>query len=322
MSDSNGISVYVSCFNISTGDPADGSFSMDYIYRDPGSSPGTDTSPGPEAAYVWVWDPSTSSYDADSGYSWNSTGGNIRVDHTTGTGFYTVTLDGQSGGYDFPVIGDGSSSTCGPNGSTGGNVAVTAYGSSNAYCKVGGWYNDSTSTYVGVYCFDGTTHDPTESPFVLRYSTQSPSMAENSGYAWTSDGSASSYTVDSYYSTELDVIDDAAGCPHYVTNNDGSLAIASVVHGSQPGTYAVTFPWLGKAAASYPTGPNIYAQVTAYGSGPEICTYTDYYDVPNAQNSVYSDAVVDVSCYNAFGLPADTVFSISLGVTNVFYPPR
>lgn len=50
------------------------------------------------------------------------------------------------------------------------NAQVTAYGSGNAYCTIGGWYAAASGTTVDVRCYDAAG-SPTASMFTLLYST-------------------------------------------------------------------------------------------------------------------------------------------------------
>lgn len=85
--------------------------------------------PSLEVAYVWANDPASASYTPDPYYSWNPSGGGITITRS-GTGQYNVSWSGLS-------LLDG------------GDVQVTAYGSTNAQCKVVGWGSSS----VNVMCF-------------------------------------------------------------------------------------------------------------------------------------------------------------------------
>jgi hypothetical protein len=85
--------------------------------------------PSPNVAYAWANQPTSPSYTPSGFYSWNPSGGSITITRS-GTGQYNVSWSGLS-------LLDG------------GNVQVTAYGASNAQCKVVDW----GSSDVNVSCF-------------------------------------------------------------------------------------------------------------------------------------------------------------------------
>jgi hypothetical protein len=88
--------------------------------------------PNNHLGYAWANQPSTPSYTPSTFYSWNSEGGSVQITRR-GTGLYTVTFNGLSADL-----------------LDGGDVQVTAYGSTNAQCKVESWGSQS----VNVRCFD------------------------------------------------------------------------------------------------------------------------------------------------------------------------
>ena len=81
--------------------------------------------------YAWATQPSSPSYTPSASHSYNSGGGAIQITRRA-PGLYTVTFNGLGGRL-----------------LDGGNVQVTAYGSSNSQCKVENWGRES----VAVRCF-------------------------------------------------------------------------------------------------------------------------------------------------------------------------
>ena len=173
--------------------------------------------------YAWANQPTASSYAPSSNYAHNSSGGAIRITRA-GTGRYTVRFDGLGS-----IMHEG------------GNVQVTAYGSSNEYCKVVSWTGNLS---VSVRCFrpGGYLTDTRYTVLVI-----SARARYNIGYAWADRPTTSSYTPSSFYAYN------AAGGAPQITR-------------AGPGRYTVGFPGLGSYIGH---GGNV--QVTAYGSGAEQC---------------------------------------------------
>ena len=87
--------------------------------------------------YAWANNPSSSSYTPSTLYSFNSSGGGTTITRSA-TGVYQVTFTGL-----------------GSNGTEGGHVQVTSYGSGNSHCKVRSWDSTGADFVVNVRCFDG-----------------------------------------------------------------------------------------------------------------------------------------------------------------------
>ena len=111
------LSVNLQCFS-GTGALTDTAFNVLFVL------------PSTEVAYAWADQPTSSSYTPSTFYSWNPTGGSISITRSA-TGSYTVFWSG------FVLL-------------DGGDVQVTAYGGSNAQCKVIGWGSNNAS----VRCFN------------------------------------------------------------------------------------------------------------------------------------------------------------------------
>jgi hypothetical protein len=224
------LQVFVNCFN-AAGGMANSLFALNYVRR-------SDV-PGPQAAYVWAHDPSTTLYDATSAYSWNSTGAPITISHQPGTGTYSVFLPGQD--------------------LSGGTVEVTAYGDGNQHCKVASWGNG----LVNVACFHGTTGAPAESRFTMLFSRKSPNGTPSSSYAWAEQPTTPYYNPQASY--QLGLLNTASSPEPSVVSTPISVTRLGV------GRYSVLFP----AMASFARFP-ANVKVTAYGTGSEVCKATSW----------------------------------------------
>ena len=265
------LQAYINCYT-ATGAPANTLFTANFVRRS--------DHPGIEGSYVWANDQSSASYTPSPTYSWNSTGGAITISHTPGSGVYTVALGGQNLG--------------------GGTVEVTAYGSSNSYCKVGSW----GGTSVTVVCFNGSTGLAAESQFDLIFSTQTPppldfrSNSPNNiwsfSYAWAYSPTAASYTLSGPYQIgKVSCCTDGSGYPFGATQAPGTITRYGV------GSYNVKFPGLATISAS-PSN----VKVTGYGSGSDTCKVTGWY-------TSGSDAFANVACFSGTGTPVDAYYTIT-----------
>jgi len=221
--------VWVLCFD--GGALADTDFTVSFVRRN-------DT-PGPQGAYVWAFDAQSSSYDAVSSYSWNSTGGGITITHAPGTGNYWVEFSDQD--------------------MSGGTVEVTAYGSSSSYCKVTSWGGNT----AGVKCFDGATGEPIESNFDLLFNSKQPNGTPSSSYLWADQPTASSYHPSSNYALGLINVD--------YSSNASVISTAPTITRRATGLYSVTFPDMA-ADRSFP----FTVKVTGYGSDSDTCKAWDW----------------------------------------------
>ena len=92
--------------------------------------------------YLWAHNSSpqlNTPYQPDPDYSFNAVSGSGGISVTkTATGTYLVTCTGVGGG---PLLGPG------------GHVQVSAYGTANTFCHVGGWNTFGTDFTANVYCF-------------------------------------------------------------------------------------------------------------------------------------------------------------------------
>ena len=87
------------------------------------------------SGYVWANNPTASNYTPDPVYSYNSTGGAVRISRSS-VGTYAVQFTGFGG-----------------RGQPGGNVQVTAYGRGTESCKVASWDSGGADFIVNVHCF-------------------------------------------------------------------------------------------------------------------------------------------------------------------------
>jgi hypothetical protein len=252
------LQVNVFCFT-SVGAPTNALFEANYVRRS--------DFPGAEGGYVWAFDPSSSSYNAASSWSWNSTGGAVTISHTPGTGSYSVSLAGQN--------------------LAGGTVEVTAYGSSNSYCKVASW----SGANINVVCFNGSNGAPIESTFDLLFSTKSPNGTPSSTYAWADQPTASSYHPNANYERGLLNVD---------TNSQPVVvSTPATVTRSSVGRYRVQFP----SMASIVTNPS-NVKVTGYSTGSDTCKVVDWF-------TSNGDGFADVACFSASGTPMDALYTIT-----------
>jgi len=91
-----------------------------------------------KSGYVWADNPTSGGYTPSPTYSFNSSGGAIKITRSA-VGTYTINFSGIGG-----------------NGSAGGNVLVTAYGSGSEACKVVSWNSGGANFIANVRCFTST----------------------------------------------------------------------------------------------------------------------------------------------------------------------
>lgn len=208
------------------------------------------------------------------GFVWaHSATGTYNVDpsysHNTAGGTNKVTQLG-TGSYrvDFPGLHTEG----------GGNVQVTSFGTTGARCKVSSWGGAITTLRVFVLCFapNGT---PVNSQFSAAYMRRASSAAPaESGYVWADQPAAASYTPSLAYQWN------SAG---------GNITISR----GGVGIYYVKFP-----GQSFVGGT---VQVTAYGTGNEICKVQQW-------SNVGADQRVPVFCFTPGGQMVDTRFTALL----------
>ncbi|HZI16445.1 MAG TPA: trypsin-like serine protease [Myxococcus sp.] len=242
--------VYVRCFT-PAGAAVDSYFIAQY-YRAGAGNP-------EQGAYLWADQPTAPSYAPYRYYSYNSKGGTNTVTRS-GTGIYQASLPGF--------------------GTIGGNVQVTAYGSTTHHCKVAGWGYNS----VSVRCFDAAG-SLADSYWTLRYTDKHVANSGQLGaYAWLSDSFAASHTPS----------------PTYQWHSLGSTLTATR---SGLGTYAIEIPGI----ASY---NRTSAMVTAYGSTSASCNVSGWFTGSSGGTQV------NVQCRDAAGALADSLFTMSY-ITNL-----
>jgi hypothetical protein len=113
----------------------------------------------------WAWAHQlTGSYTPFATYSWSSSGGGIQITHMD-TGRYHVHFTG---------LGQG--------GTNGGNVQVSAYGST-ASCKVSWWNAENGGLTTEVRCFS-LSGAPANGQFTVAYTRHSGSTPAKTGYVW------------------------------------------------------------------------------------------------------------------------------------------
>jgi len=247
----------VYCFT-ATGAPLNSTFTASFVQR-------TDF-PGAEGAYLWAYSPSSTSYTLSSSYQWNSANAAMSITHTPGSGDYTVSLGGQNLG--------------------GGTVQVTAYGSDNAYCKVGGWGGT-----VDVRCFNGSNGQPIDSAFTMIFDTKSPNNIPSYTYVWANQPTSASYQPSpSYEHGSLNT-----ECGTSITEPNVTIGRIST------GNYEIFFPGM----ASVTANPD-YVKVTGYGAGSDTCEVVAF-----SATGANAQSFAQVQCTSANGTPVDAFYTIT-----------
>jgi hypothetical protein len=221
-----------------------------------GGAPASAAPSGPSgSAFVWAHDPTSASYTPSSGYQWNSTSPWTAVNTVTrsGVGSYTVFLPGLA--------------------AVSGTVLVTAYGSTNDYCKVGSWGPNGTQQAVNVRCYN-SAGQPADSTYTLSYSNRSWGSR---GYVWADQPGSASYNPSAPYQAN------SSGATNRITR-------------SGVGTYQVILPNLGASAG--------HVEVTAYGYGSERCKTSGW-------GASGTDQSIGVRCFTAAGAAVDTYFTLT-----------
>jgi hypothetical protein len=217
---------------------------------------------GDASGFAWAQS-SAGSYNADSSYSSNSSGG---TNHITW-------LEVGRARVDFPGLGS----------EIGGNVQVTAYGSTSHRCKVESWSSDGVDLSVFVHCHATSNPDfiangddtSANTRFTVSYVRRSGAPGLLGGYVWANNPAAASYTPSLTYQW----------------NSSGG---AITIDRTGVGAYTVTVP------GQDFTGGTV--QVTAYGSGSEHCKVYSWNHVDDEQH-------LNVRCFTSDGAPTDTRFT-------------
>lgn len=204
-------------------------------------------------AVLWADQPTAASYTPNTSFQFSS----MNVDNTivrNGVGNYTVTLPGLGG--------------------DGGNVQVSAYGSSGTQrCKVASWFPNWLAQTVNVRCH-ATSGSAADSMFTMQYQANgSGATFYDQAYVWASSPTSASYTP---------------GAPYSWNSKGGTNTIQRLGTGS----YQVNFPSVTMA------GGNV--QVTAYGTGSEYCNVASW-----------GGGAAYIACFTRTGAPVDTMFSAS-----------
>jgi hypothetical protein len=315
------IEIRVACFG-TDGYPANSLFNVSYVHRDSAPTQLPNNGIGPESAYVVVADYTNPSYDATLGsppWAWNSTGKPILVYHEPGTGTYNVTFFGQDGSVQWVLPNQGECTD-----ENAGTVQVTAFGWSNAYCKAAKVPMNrrsgrliSNDTEVAVSCFDGSTGQPTETPFSLSYSYMSPGGARSDGFAYADQPTATvSYNSPKTFSRQE--LDTGHGSSPHCFPDAGLSSDWPRVTRVGTGLYNVLFPVLEEV--NYPESDQFWEShslphVTAVGGGSDFCKVNNWAGVPNNQPTT-----VQVACYTAGGSPTDAAFMVNSSSRNYVDP--
>jgi hypothetical protein len=156
----------------------------------------------------------------------------------------------------------------------GGHVQVTAFGTSNARCKVSSWGTSGTTLQAFVRCFT-PSGAPTSTPFALSYLRRAGTPGFEGGYLWADQPTASSYTPSTSYQW----------------NSTGAL---NTIQRNGVGTYRLSLP-----GQTFIGGT---VEVTAYGSLSEYCKVENWFNDGANQ-------IVNVRCFTTNGAPVDTLFT-------------
>src|SRR4051794_15220389 len=134
-------------------------------------------------AFLWADQPTSASYTPSTTYQTNSLGGTNTIVRN-GTGDYSITLPGMAG-----------------QGGDGGNVQVTAYGSSGTErCKVASWAPNWLGMTVNVRCH-ATSGSAADSRFTMMYQNNNAVVSYyDQGYVWANQATTGSYTAPAPYS--------------------------------------------------------------------------------------------------------------------------
>jgi hypothetical protein len=186
-----------------------------------------------------------------------------------GTGAYQV---------DFPGLGYEG----------GGNVQVTAIGTTGEKCKIGTWFPYLGTQRVYVLCF-GSNGAPANSRFTVIYHRRSNLPGVQGGYVFADQPTTWTYT------------------PSLGTQWNSTGAAITISHGNSTGYYMVRFP-----GQSFSGGT---VQVTAVGWGAEHCKVVEWRDIGVA------DQQAVVACFDNSGRGVDTLFSAVLSKGSPFNTP-
>jgi serine protease len=212
--------------------------------------------------YVWQDDPFSGGCHVPSTFYSRSTRSDSSVNTIcrNGTGSYTVHFAGLA--------------------SNGGNVQVSAYGSSAHSCKVGSWFRSGTEELVNVLCFNfaGSAVDANFTASFAKGGSASNTFA----FAWANQPTTASYTPSTTYQY----------------NSHGGRA---TVTRTSTGRYTVSFPDTTTSGAQAAGG----VKVTAYGSGSGVCKVVSW--GPSGTTA----EKVNVACFTSSGAASDELFSIA-----------
>ena len=165
---------------------------------------------------------------------------------------------------------------------TGGWRTVMSYNCPGGCTRLPYW-SDPMVEFSGVAMGTAGTHNNarvlTETAPIIANFRRTDAPADRVGYVWANNPTAASYTPSSAYSFN------SAGAPITITR-------------SASGQYQVTFSELGGSGIF---GGNV--QVTAYGSGSEICKVVSW-------ASGGGNFVVNVRCFTAAGAAVDTRYTV------------
>jgi hypothetical protein len=235
----------------------------------------------------------TGTADGDPNHSFNYYGtGDPHVTQTS-TGTYLVEFPGA---HQFDT--------------NGGNVQVTAFGTTNTRCKVGGWGASENTMQITVHCFSATEGILADSLFTVSYVQRwdSPYPFPEAAYVWAWDPSSPSYDLtDSWWTWS------STNQPVTITHVPGSGLYEVLLAGQNGGTaWPVPSPgtcWDDKAGT---------IEITAYGGDNTYCKAQQppQNRLNNAQ--LPNDTKIYVACFDGrTGVSKDSLFSLAFSTISV-----
>lgn len=164
------------------------------------------------------------------------------------------------------------------------NVQVTAYGNTAARCQIVNWMKSFPNAHVQVHCVNaGNT--PTDELFSLSYVLGGVAGSGHAAgaFAWANNPTAKTYTPNRTF--------------QFSNISQAQPLIGTRFGGLLQGQYSLEIPNPGQL-----TFATVIGMVTAYGSNGEYCDTAGISDLGNEFD-------LDITCFNAGGVPINTRYS-------------